>query len=176
MAWMIKHHQLVMANKGVVLMANYGLEEENEQFKGPLAYKQYLWHVLQCCFWGDEIILYVISCIWNLWITVLNSRTLEEYQIQHSFSLADADVGIIYNCVNHYSAAGECWLPCWLHCFIYIGKLVTLLVSLYGHMSGCLAIFHVGFGGHLAGCLGGHIAISHVYFGGCLSISLYCIL
>ena len=114
--------------------------------------------------------IYVISCIWNLWITVLNSRTLEEYQIQHSFSLAYADVGIIYNCVNHYSAAGECWLPC----FIYIGKLVTLLVSLYGHMSGCLAIFHVGFGGHLAGCLGGCIAISHVYFGGhlggCLSI------
>ena len=81
MAWMIKHHQLVMANKGVALMANYGLEEEDGQFKGPLSYKQYLWHVLQCCFWGDEIILYAISCMWNLQITVLNSRTLEEYQI-----------------------------------------------------------------------------------------------
>ena len=46
MAWMIKHHQLVVANKGVALMANYGLEEENDQFKGPLSYKQYLWHVL----------------------------------------------------------------------------------------------------------------------------------
>ena len=29
-AWMIKHHQLIMANKGVALMANYGLEEEND--------------------------------------------------------------------------------------------------------------------------------------------------
>ena len=94
-AWMIKHHQLVMANKGVALMANYGLEEENDQFKGPLSYKQYLWHVLQCCFWGDEIILYAINCMWNLWITVLNSRTLEEYRIWHSFSLTDADVGIV---------------------------------------------------------------------------------
>ena len=130
-AWMIKHHQLVMANKGVALMANYGLEEENEQFKGPLSYKQYLWHVLQHCFWGDEIILYAISCMWNLRITVLNSRTLEEYQIQHSFSLADADVGIVYNCGNHYSAAGECWLPC----FIYIGKLVALLVTWYGQLT-----------------------------------------
>ena len=63
MAWMIKHHQLVMANKGVALMANYGLEEETEQFKGLLSYKQYLWHVLQCHFWGDEIILYAISCM-----------------------------------------------------------------------------------------------------------------
>ena len=67
--------------------------------------------------------------MWNLWITVLNSRTLEEYRIQHSFSLVDADVGIIYNCGSHYSAAGECWLHCWSHCFIYIGKLVALLVS-----------------------------------------------
>ena len=33
-AWMIKHCQLVMANKGVALMANYGLEEEDGQFKG----------------------------------------------------------------------------------------------------------------------------------------------
>ena len=46
MAWMIKHHQLIMVNKGVALMANYGLEEENDQFKGPLSYKQYLRHVL----------------------------------------------------------------------------------------------------------------------------------
>ena len=81
MAWMIKHCQLVMANKGVALMANYGLEEEDGQFKGPLSYKQYLWHVLQHRFWGDEIILYAISCMWNLRITVLNSRTLEEYWI-----------------------------------------------------------------------------------------------
>ena len=73
--------------------------------------------------------------MWNLRITVLNSRTLEEYRIQHSFSLADADVGIIYNCGNHYSAAGECWSPCWSCCFIYIGKLVTLLVSLYGRLT-----------------------------------------
>ena len=78
-AWMIKHCQLVVANKGVALMANYRLEEENNQFKGPLSFKQYLWHVLQHHFWGDEIILYAISCMWNLWITVLNSRTLEEY-------------------------------------------------------------------------------------------------
>ena len=104
----------------------------------------------------------LLVVMWNLQITVLNSRTLEEYWIWHSFSLADADVGIIYNCVNHYSAAGECWSPCWLHCFIYwsrccshhfvyIRKLVALLVSLYGRMSGHLAIFLICFSGHLAG-------------------------
>ena len=105
---MIKHHQLVVANKEAALMANYGLEAGNDQFKRPLSYKQYLQHLLQHCFWEDEIILYAISCMWNLQITVLNSRTLEEYRIQHSFSLVDADVGIIYNCGSHYSVVGEC--------------------------------------------------------------------
>ena len=69
-AWMVKHCQLVVANKGVARMANYRLEEENDQFKGPLFFKQYLQHVLQCHIWGDEIILYAISCMWNLWIKV----------------------------------------------------------------------------------------------------------
>ena len=72
-AWMVKHHQLVVANKGGALMANYSLEEENDQFKGPLSFKQYLWHVLQHHFWRMHF------CMWNLWIMVLNSRTLEEY-------------------------------------------------------------------------------------------------
>ena len=52
MAWMVKHCQLVVTNKGVALMVNYGLEEENDQFRGPLSFKQYLWHVLQHHFWG----------------------------------------------------------------------------------------------------------------------------
>ena len=109
--------------------------------RGLCLTKQYLRHVLQHHFWEDEIILYAISCMWNLRITGLNSRTLEEYQIQHNFSLADADVGIIYNCGSHYSAAGECWSHCQLHCFICIEKLVTLLVSLYSRMDGHLAIW-----------------------------------
>ena len=34
---------------------------------------------LLCFFLGDEIVLYAISCMWQLRITVVNSRTLEEY-------------------------------------------------------------------------------------------------
>ena len=52
MAGMIKHHQLVVAKKGVALMGNYRLEEENDQFKGSLSFKQYLQYVLQWHFWG----------------------------------------------------------------------------------------------------------------------------
>ena len=109
MAWMIKHCQLVVANKGVALMANYGLEEEDDQFKGPLPYKQYLQHVLQHHFWGDEIILYAISCMWNLRITVLNSRTLEEYQIHGIDSLWWMQMWALYTTLGVITLQlGEC--------------------------------------------------------------------
>ena len=105
-AWMVKHCQLVYKNKYLTLMANYGLAEETPQFKGPLSFKEYLQHVHHD-FWGDEIVLYAISCMWCLWITVVNSLTLEEYCICHSFCLEDADIGLVFNAGSHYSAAGE---------------------------------------------------------------------
>ena len=61
--WIIKHCQLVYRNKYLALMANYGLAEETPQFKGPLSFKDYLCHLLHHDFWGDEIVLYAISCI-----------------------------------------------------------------------------------------------------------------
>ena len=78
-AWIIKHCQLVYRNKYLALMANYRLAEEKPQFKGALSFKDCLCHLLHCDFWGDEIVLYAISCMWWLRITVVNSHTLEEY-------------------------------------------------------------------------------------------------
>ena len=155
MAWMIKHHQLVVANKGMALMANNGLEEENDQFKGPLSFKQYLWHMLQCHFWGDEIILYAISCMWNLRIMVLNSRTLEDtkYGIVSLWLMqmwaSYTTVGLItLQLVSVGCITGHIVI-------FYIGKLVTLLVSLYSCISGHLAMWSF--------CLPGQL-ISHFAF------------
>ena len=100
-AWIIKHHQLVYRNKYLTLMANYGLAEETLQFKGLLSFKDNLHHLLCHDFWGDEIVLYAISCMWWLRITVVNSHTLKEYQICHSFQLKNIDVGLVYNVGSH---------------------------------------------------------------------------
>ena len=143
-AWMIKHRQMIMANKGVTLMANYDLDEETDQYKGPLSYKQYLRHVLQHQFWGDEVILYMISCMWNLRITILNSRMLEEYRIQHSFPLSDADIGLVYNCSTHYSAAGE----------LLVAMVVVLLIFMWENWSCCWSPYMVTYVVTLVHCLG----------------------
>ena len=100
-------------NEHVALEANYGFEETTSSFRGPLTYKSYCQALLDKKFWGDEVILYAVSCMWNLWITVFNSHTDEEYHICHNAIMDQADVNLVLNGGMHYSTGGK-WLP--VHC------------------------------------------------------------
>ena len=93
-------------------MAQYGIWVEGaaDQDRGwvpPLSYRQYLHLLLWRDFWGDEVVLYAISCMWSVKITVLNMKTLQEYRICHDRTLEDADIIITYNGHNHFNAAGK---------------------------------------------------------------------
>ena len=90
--------------------ANYGFEETTPSFRGPLTYKSYCRALLNKKFWGDEVILYTVSCMWNLQITVFNSHTDQEYCIRHNAIMDQADVNLVLNGGTHYSAGGK-WLP-----------------------------------------------------------------
>ena len=83
--YMVSHWELIYANKYQALMLLYGVEEEREDptrgWNPPLSFKQYLCLLLQRDFWGDEVILYVVYCMWSMKITVVNAKTLQEYQI-----------------------------------------------------------------------------------------------
>ena len=73
----------------------------------PLSYRQYLHLLLQRDFWGDEVVLFAVSCMWTVKITVLNMKTLQEYRICHDRALEDADIVVTYNGHNHFNAAGK---------------------------------------------------------------------
>ena len=93
-------------------MSQYGVKVEGMADQGsgwtpPLSFKQYLHLLLLRDFWGDEVVLYAISCMWSLKITVLNMKTLQEYRIHHDRMLDSADLVITYNAVNHFNAIGE---------------------------------------------------------------------
>ena len=108
--YMVNHHQLIYENKFLALMSLYGVEERADLDRGwnqPLSFKQYLRLLLRKDFWGDEIVLYVVSCMWSMKITVINSKTLQEYRICHDIVLDHADAVIMYNADNHFNAAGE---------------------------------------------------------------------
>ena len=111
--WLVQNQQRVWFNEHVALEANYGFEETTPSFRGPLTYKSYCRALLNKKFWGDEVILYAVSCMWNLRITVFNSHTDEEYCICHNAIMDQADVNLVLNGGMHYSAGGK-WLP--VHC------------------------------------------------------------
>ena len=105
--WLVQNCQRVWYNKHVALEAKYGIEEETPMFKGPLTYKSYCRHLLDKRFWGDEVVLYAVSAMWNLRITVFNSKTDEEYRVRQNMVMDHADINTVYNAWTHYFAAGR---------------------------------------------------------------------
>ena len=108
--FMANHHQLMFKNKYLSLMSNYGVEVEAGQVRGwtpPLSFKQYLHLLLRRDFWGDEAVLFAVSCMWRARITVLNTKILQEYRIRHDQRMEEADVVVTYNGSNHFNAAGK---------------------------------------------------------------------
>ena len=82
---MVNHRQVIYRNKFSTLMALYGEEEEvpdpQRGWTPPLSFKEYLRQLLCHGFWGDEVVLYVVSCMWNMKVTILNMKMLQEYRI-----------------------------------------------------------------------------------------------
>ena len=81
--YIINHRHLIYHNKYEALMSLYGVEETDpsRDWNLPLSFKQYLRCLLKKYFWGDKIVLYAVSCMWRLKITILNTKTLQEYRI-----------------------------------------------------------------------------------------------
>ena len=109
---MVNHWQLIYKSKYLLLMSQYGVKVEEGADWGrgwtpPLSFKQYLCLLLWRDFWGDEVVLYAISCMWSLKITILNRKTLQEYRIHHERTMDSTDIVITYNAMNHFSAVGK---------------------------------------------------------------------
>ena len=45
--------------------------------------------------------------MWAVKITVLNSKTLQEYRIWHDRAMEEVDVVLVYNGSNHFNATGK---------------------------------------------------------------------
>ena len=95
-------------------MFAYGLPPEQvpegseEQSKvGPFSIRSYFKYLLKDKTWGGVICLYLISSMWSLRVTVLNSSTLGEMRIRHNMQFALVDLPVVFNSVEvsgHFSA------------------------------------------------------------------------
>ena len=75
---MVENRQKVFVYMDSALRAAYGVADPNALHGGPLSYRDYLHNLVRRDFWGDEIVLWAVSMMWGLKVTVLNSKTLQE--------------------------------------------------------------------------------------------------
>ena len=75
---------------------------------GPFSYVTYLEHILQRDSWGDEIMLVVLSMVFQLRITVITVPSLHGNTIRHTNTLDHSDVVLLRSGGNHYLSAGMC--------------------------------------------------------------------
>ena len=100
--WLVNTRQRVLLHKESYLRQTYSLPDEDAQFPTPFSYKQYCRNILDRHFWGDAVILYMVSCVWVLKVMVVNSQTLQQYKVRHTAGLKDADITLVFNASCHY--------------------------------------------------------------------------
>ena len=93
--WLVTNRQKIMLVKGDYIRESYGIHDDDAQFRGPFTYKEYCRNVLDKIFWGDALILYAVSCMWAVKISVVNSKTLRQYKVRHTAGLQDADIVLV---------------------------------------------------------------------------------
>ena len=105
--WLVSNRQRVMMHKGPYLREAYGLADSTATFPQPFSYKQYCRQVLDKRFWRDVVILYAISYLWALKITVLNSQPCRSTVLDMGWHKRYVDIGLVFNGSCHYTAAGK---------------------------------------------------------------------
>ena len=73
---------------------------------GPFSYLTYLEHILKRDSWGDEIMLVILSMVFQLCITVVTVPSLYGDPIDHINTLEKSDIVLLRSGGNHYLSAG----------------------------------------------------------------------
>ena len=79
----------------------------DQRLPGPFSFHSYLQHLNTDRAWGDVHTLTIVSCIWQVGITVLFTDQLNEHRIRHDRKLKDADLVVVFTSGNHYMGCGE---------------------------------------------------------------------
>ena len=78
------------------------LEREDYNAPGPFSVILYLEQLARPSFFGDEIVLLVISMMWRVRIMVINGQTLAPIKIRHRGPAMKADMILVHCNNNHY--------------------------------------------------------------------------
>lgn len=74
---------------------------------GPFSYASYLQYISTPGNWGDEIVITMLSMMWQIGITILHAESLLQTRVRHTWELPNTDMVLVFCGRNHYVAAGE---------------------------------------------------------------------
>ena len=75
---------------------------DDQECPGPYSFYRYLMALLGDGFWGDEIVLTIVSMMFQCGITVLNADNFLQTKIWHNTPLKDADIILVHCQGRHY--------------------------------------------------------------------------
>ena len=75
---------------------------DEQECPGPYSYYGYLKALLTNGFWGDEIVLTVISMMFQCSVTILDADNFLQTKIWHNTLLKDTDIVLIHCQGRHY--------------------------------------------------------------------------
>ena len=84
-----------------------GIYGAGDPLTTPQSICSYLQELLRINFWSDEIVLRVLSLIYNVTITVIRGDTGREDRVRHSRDLGHVDIVLLLARRGHYSPAGK---------------------------------------------------------------------
>ena len=73
---------------------------------GPLSLYQFMKLVATDGVWGDENVLHLISCLWQISITILDAESLGEIRIRHNMRILQVDLVVVFIGGDHYLGCG----------------------------------------------------------------------
>ena len=79
----------------------------DQRLPGPFTLRTYCKHLLKNKTWGDDLVLTLLSCMFQISITSLNARTLGETRMRHNLPLKDTNLVVVFTEGDHFMGTGE---------------------------------------------------------------------
>ena len=79
----------------------------DQRLPGPFNLATYCEHLLTNGTWGDDLVLTLISCMWQIKITSVDATTLGETRIRHNLPMDKADLVVIFTMGDHFMGTGK---------------------------------------------------------------------
>ena len=122
------------------------IEREDYLCPGPFCFISYLESLSKPSFCGEEMVIILLSMIWQVGVTILKAETLHNIKFRHQQRISKSDILLVHCSGQNYVAAGEpsLFLIEPVQC-IYFGTPISVNGALVGPSGTPVILLALGF-------------------------------